>query len=323
MHLYDLSGYTDVDPAYAGIGSACGLPSVALPMTSSHEKFGLLLGLLGMCLFAGTLPATRLAVMGLDPLFLTVARAALAGTTGLIVLLTTRRHLPQPLWAEMFAAGLCTVLGFPLFAALAMMTVPAAHGGVVLGILPLATAAAATIFAHERPSRGFWLASAAGTIVVLVFVFRRGGGEGFAVGDLFLLGTIVAGAIGYTLSGRLTMRVPGWEVISWQVVMFLPFAAAATLALWPADIASVPAACWAGLGYVGFVSQFAAFFVFNAGLAIGGIARVGQVMLLQPFMIVALAWPVNGEPIDAETLVFAAAVVATVLIGQRMRVARR
>lgn len=293
-------------------------------MTTSHKQRGLLLGVIGMCLFAGTLPATRLAVSGFDPLFLTVARAALAGLAGLVVLLITRRRVPpRSLWLEMFAAALCTVVGFPLFAALAMMTVPAAHGGVVLGILPLATAAAAAVFAHERPSLGFWLASAVGAIIVLTFMLRRNSGETFSAGDLFLLGTVASGALGYTFSGRLAARIPGWEVISWQVVIFLPLAALATFALWPGDIANVSISSWAGLGYVGFVSQYTAFFVFNAALAIGGIARVGQIMLLQPFVIVALALPVNGEPINVETILFAAAVVATVLIGQRMRVARR
>jgi drug/metabolite transporter (DMT)-like permease len=193
----------------------------------------------------------------------------------------------------------------------------------VLGILPLATAAAAAVFAHERPSLGFWLASAIGAIIVLTFMLRRNAGETFSTGDLFLLGTVASGALGYTFSGRLAARMPGWEVISWQVVIFLPLAALATFALWPADIANVAISSWAGLGYVGYVSQYTAFFVFNAALAIGGIARVGQVMLLQPFVIVALALPVNGEPINVETILFAAAVVATVLIGQRMRVARR
>jgi drug/metabolite transporter (DMT)-like permease len=293
-------------------------------MAISHKRFGLLLGLFGMCLFAGTLPATRLAVSGFDPLFLTVARATLAGSAGLVVLVVLRRRVPpRSLWLEMFAAAVCTVVGFPLFAALAMMTVPAAHGGVVLGILPLATAAAAAIFAHERPSLGFWLASAAGAIIVVIFIFRRSGSVIFSAGDLFLLGTVASGALGYTFSGRLAARMPGWEVISWQVVIFLPLAAVATFALWPANIASVSISSWAALGYVGFVSQYTAFFVFNAALAIGGIARVGQVMLLQPFAIVALALPVNGEPINIETILFAAAVVATVLIGQRMRVVRR
>jgi drug/metabolite transporter (DMT)-like permease len=293
-------------------------------VTTSHKKFGLVLGFIGMCLFAGTLPATRLAVSEFDPLFLTVARAALAGSAGLVALIVLRRRVPpRSLWLEMFAAAVCTVVGFPLFAALAMMTVPAAHGGVVLGILPLATAAAAAIFAHERPSLGFWLASVAGAIIVVIFIFRRSGSIIFSAGDLFLLGTVASGALGYTFSGRLATRMPGWEVISWQVVIFLPLAAVTTFALWPVDIASVSIWPWAGLGYVGFVSQYTAFFVFNAALAIGGIARVGQVMLLQPFAIVALALPVNGEPISVETILFAAAVVATVLIGQRMRVVRR
>lgn len=231
-------------------------------MIKSHERLGLLLGFLGMCLFAGTLPATRLAVAGLGPLFLTVARAALAGSAGLVVILLTGRRLPpRALWLEMFGAGLCTVVGFPLFAALAMMTVPAAHGGVVLGILPLATAAAAAIFAHERPSLGFWLASAIGAIIVLTFMLRRSTGETFSAGDLFLLGTVASGALGYTFSGHLAARMPGWEVISWQVVIFfLPLAALATFALWPTDIASVPVSSWAGLGYVGFVSQYTALF---------------------------------------------------------------
>lgn len=292
-------------------------------MAASHNRLGLLLGFVGMCLFAGTLPATRLAVSGFDPLFLTVARAAVAGSAGLIVLIVLRRRIPQrSLWLEIFGAALCTVVGFPLFAALAMTTVPAAHGGVVLGIIPLATAATAAIFAHERPSFGFWVASIIGAIFVLTFMLRRSGGETFSAGDLFLLGTVASGAVGYTLSGRLAALMPGWEVISWQVVIFLPFAALATFALWPASISSASFSAWAGLAYVGLISQYMAFFVFNAAMAIGGIARVGQIMLLQPFVIVALALLVNGEPINAETIIFAAAVVATVLIGQRMRVRR-
>jgi drug/metabolite transporter (DMT)-like permease len=293
-------------------------------MLSPRQKLGLALGFFGTVLFAGTLPATRLAVGGFDPLFLTVARATIAGTSGALVLLAMGRSLPpRATWLEIAAAAICTVLGFPLFAALAMMTVPAGHGGVVLGILPLATTAAAAIFAHERPSPAFWLASLAGAAIVLIFVFRRNDGVAFGAGDLFLLGMVVSGALGYTLSGRLTARMPGWEVISWQVALFLPLFALAMLWLWPAHILEVKPLAWAGLGYVAFVSQYTAFFVFNAGLAIGGIARVGQLSLLQPFLIVAIAWPINGERISFETLGFAAAVVMTVLLGQRARVRRR
>jgi len=283
-------------------------------MPSSHKKFGLSLGLAGMGLFAGTLPATRLAVATIDPLFLTAARASIAGCAGLALLIATRRAWPTRVqWGELAVAGLCTIVGFPVLMALAMVSVPAAHGGVVLGILPLATAAAAALIAHERPSADFWLASAAGAGIVVLFVLSRSEARSFALGDIFLVGTVIAGAVGYTLSGRLSLHMPGWEVISWEVALFLPLSVLATLALWPA---------WAGLAYVALISQFLAFFVFNAAMALGGVARVGQLMLLQPFVIVALAWPVNGEPIRAGTLFYAAAVVATVAIGQRMRVKR-
>lgn len=292
-------------------------------MNQPRKELGLLLGFIGMCMFAGTLPATRVSLSGFEPVFLTAARGTLAGATGLLVLLVTRRSVPlRSAWLELVVGALCSVLAFPLLAALAMQTVPAGHGGVVQGILPLATAAAASIFAHERPSRGFWLASAAGAAIVLAFVLRRNSDETISAGDIFLIGTVVAGALGYTFSGRLATRMSGWEVISWQVVILLPVALIATLALWPANRSSVTTAALVGLGYVGFISQYAAFVVFNAALAMGGIARIGQIMLLQPFVIVGLALPINGEPITVETIVFAIAVVVTVLIGQRARVGR-
>lgn len=289
----------------------------------SRENFGLLLGFVGMCMFAGTLPATRLAVTGFDPYFVTFSRAAIAGLCGLLVIVVTKRRLPpRSLWLECLFAALFTVVCFPLSAGLAMVTLPASHGGVVLGVLPLATAVAAAIFAHERPSVGFWLVGTVGASIVLTFVYRQGGG-GFSIGDLFLLGTVISGAIGYTLSARLTAHMPGWEVISWQVIIYLPISLLITSLMWPAGLDSVSPSAWLGLGYVSLVSQYTAFFVFNAALATGGIARVGQIMLLQPFVIVGLALPVNSEPIHFDTVMFAVAVVATVLIGQRMKVTSR
>jgi drug/metabolite transporter (DMT)-like permease len=158
---------------------------------------------------------------------------------------------------------------------------------------------------------------------VLAFVLSRPQAQAFALGDLFLLGTVVSGAFGYALSGRLSLRMPGWEVVSWQVVGFLPLSLLAALLLWPHDLGSVPLPAWAGLAYVGLVSQYFAFFVFNAAMAAAGVARAGQLMLLQPFVIVVLAAPINGEPLSASTLAFATAVVAVVLAGQRMSVKRQ
>jgi drug/metabolite transporter (DMT)-like permease len=292
-------------------------------MRSSRQRLGLGLGLLGVLLFGGTLPATRLAVTAIDPLFLSAARATIAGCLGLALLIVSRRNWPKrTVLLELIAAGICTIIGFPVFMALAMAHVPASHGGVVLGILPLATAAAAALLARERPSLGFWLASFAGATLVLIFVIRRGGGADVELGDLFLLGTVISGAFGYTLSGRLSGKMPGWEVISWQVALFLPGSVIASVLLWPNDLAEAPAHAWAGLAYVSLISQYFAFFVFNAAMAMGGVARVGQLMLLQPFVIVALSGPVNGERFEIETVLFAAAVVATVIVGQRMRVTR-
>ena len=293
-------------------------------MRQPRETLGLLLGLAGMALFSGTLPATRLAVASIDPLLLSAARASIAGCAGAAVLLATRRALPpRAMWPTLAITGVCTIIGFPVLMALAMASVPAAHGGVVLGIVPLATAAASAAIGHERPSLGFWLASAAGAGVVVLFVLRGSESGGFALGDLFLVGTVISGSFGYALSGRLSEAMPGWEVISWQVVMFLPLSVLAMILLWPANLAGVPPSGWAGLAYVALVSQFFAFFVFNAGMALGGVARVGQMMLLQPFAIVLLAWPTNGEPIRISTIAYAGAVVLIVLIGQRTQVRRR
>lgn len=290
---------------------------------TSREKLGLGLGFAGMLLFAGTLPATRLAVAAFDPLFLTAARASIAGLCGLALLVALRRPMPTPAqWRDLALAGLCTIIGFPVFMALAMAHVPAAHGGVVLGIIPLATVAAAALFAHERPSLGFWLASAAGALIVFVFMARHSGAHTIEIGDVYLLGTVLSGACGYALSGRLSQQRPGWEIISWQVAMFLPLSLIVTALLWPPTFANVTTPAWAGLAYVSLISQFIAFFVFNAGMAMGGVARIGQIMLLQPFIIVALSVPVNGEPFDPSTVLYAAAVVAVVLVGQRMRVRR-
>ncbi|MGC1695384.1 MAG: DMT family transporter, partial [Pseudolabrys sp.] len=162
-------------------------------MPAPREKLGLILGIAGVVLFGGTLPATRVAVASFDPLFLSAARATIAGCAGLSFLLIARKRLPpRQTWTEFALAGVCTIIGFPVLMALAMVSVPAAHGGVVLGIVPLATAAAAALVAHERPSAGFWLASLAGAAIVVLFVLRQSEAPAAALGDLYLLGTVVA-----------------------------------------------------------------------------------------------------------------------------------
>lgn len=292
-------------------------------MVLSRQKLGLVFGVIGTCLFGATLPATRLAVGFFDPFFVSTSRAAVAGLIGLVVLLIMRPPWPSRRQAlELIATGMCAIVGYPMFIALALQTVPASHGGVVLGIAPLATVACAAILLNERPTLGFWLASIAGSLLVIWFVVRHNEGMTISHGDLFLLGAVISSAFAYTLSGRLSAQRPGWEVISWQVVMFMPAMAIATYFLWPANILEAPASAWAGLAYVSFISMYLGFFAFNAAMALAGVARVGQITLLQPFVIVALSIPVNGEKFQPETLLFAAGVVLTVVVGQRMRVKR-
>lgn len=285
----------------------------------SREHLGLLLGFIGVAIFGGTLPATRIAVSAIDPLAMTALRTAIAGLCALALLIALRRPLPpRRLWPQLAIAMLCVSILFPFLMALAMQTVDASHGGVVLGILPIATALVAVVITHERPKPLFWVASIAGAALVVAFAMRQGGGT-LSAGDLLLFASIVASAVGYAFSGRLTSEMPGWEVISWVLVMALPISLPAAALTMPTDIGQIAMKPWLALLYVALFSQWIGFFAWNAGMAMGGIARVSQVQLLQPFITFALAAFFNDETITPQILLFAAAVVATVAISTRTR----
>jgi len=293
-------------------------PSVHPPLPSVRDRRqGLLFGLVGVASFSLTLPATRAAVAGLDPVFVGLGRAVVAAVLAAVALLATRTpwpgraHLPG---LAVVAAGV--VVGFPLFSAWAMRRVPATHGAIVVGLLPLATAVAAAWLAHERPSRAFWLCALAGSAVVVGFALWQGGGA-FHLADLLLVAAVVSAAIGYAEGGRLARTLGGWQVISWALVLASPAMLAATLLAADARLQTASASAWAGFAYVGVVSMFLGFFAWYRGLALGGIAAVGQVQLLQPFLtIFASAW-LLGETVDAATLVAAALVIATIALGRR------
>ena len=289
-------------------------------LTPSRNSLGLLLGFIGVVIFGGTLPATRLALEGFDPFFITSARSAIAGVCALALLGILRRRLPpKQAWGSLVIAALGVVLGFPLFMALAMQTLPAAHGGVVLGVMPIATAIVAVMITDERPGLAYWIAALVGAALVILFALRHGAG-GIAIGDLFLLLAVVFGSIGYGYSGRLTAIMPGWEIISWAMVISLPFTLPATWLFLPADLLRVPLEPWLGLLYAALFSQWISFFAWNAGVSICGLSKVSQLQLLQPFVTIALAAVVNHEVIDLETILFAGAVVATVAISSRTRI---
>ena len=285
----------------------------------SRERLGLILGFVGMAIFGGTLPATRIAVSAIDPVALTSLRTAIAGICSLVLLIVLRRPFPpRSLWFQLAVASLGVVILFPVLMALAVQTVDASHGGVVLGALPIATALVAVLITHERPKPLFWIASLAGAALVVAFALRQGGGT-LSSGDLLLFAAIAASATGYAFSGKMTASMPGWEVISWALVIALPLSLPAAAETFPADAAHIALKPWLALLYVALFPQWIGFFAWNAGLAMGGIARVSQMQLLQPFVTFALAAAFAGETITPQILLFAAAVVVTVAISTRTR----
>jgi drug/metabolite transporter (DMT)-like permease len=302
------------------------------PISLRHEKAnamspdtkGLWFGLLGVVIFAMTVPMTRLAVgpaldPQLPPLFVTAGRAALAGLLSIGYLLATRSARPQR--RQWPALGLCaagTVLGFPLFLSLALRQVDAMHAAVVTGVLPLATAMAAAWSFRQRPSNGFWVCAALGCALVLAFAAQQGSGRLSAADGLLLL-AVASAAVGYVAGAQLTAQMSAEQVICWVLVMSLPLTAPVMWANWPAQPTTpIKASAWLGFGYVTLFSMWLGFFAWYRGLALGGTVRVSQVQLLQPFLALLFAVPVLGERLEPVTVLFSLAVIATVFIGKKM-----
>lgn len=307
-------------------------PSVAIDSaTHRQETLGLWLGFIGVFVFALTLPMTRLATGTADapqlsPWFVTWGRAALAGCLSIAYLIATRSPLPRP--EHRLPLGLSLLgnaIGYPLLLGWALREVTASHAAVIIALLPLATAAAAAWLMHQRARLGFWLFAALGSTLVALYSLLRahqlGHGFGLSHADLLLLGAVVAGSIGYVAGAKVTPTLGAERVISWVCVMALPITLPGTFLTWPDQPVSLTA--WLALGYVGVFSMWAGFFAWFRGLALGGALRVSQMQLLQPFLSILAAVPLLGESLDAMTLGFALAVVATVFMGRRMALPKR
>jgi len=283
-------------------------------------------GALGVLIFALTMPMTRLAVGDqgtpqLPPSFVTAGRAALAGMLSVVYLWFAgggRLQWPaRALWRPLAVSALGTVVGFPLGLAMALREVPAMHASVVTGIIPLGTAVVAAVVLRQKASRGFWACALAGCALVLAFAFIAGGGR-LVAADAWLALAVASTAFGYVAGARVSMHLPAPQAICWVLTLSLPFTLPAMLLTWPAQPAS-PAA-WAGFAYVTLFSMWLGFFAWYRGLAEGGVLRVSQVQLAQPFLALLAAVPLLGEPLEALTVGFALAVVAVVFIGKRMPV---
>jgi len=284
------------------------------------ETAGFLLGFLGVAGFSATLPATRVAVAYLDPTLVGLGRSILAGGVAALLLWLTRQPLPSRRQFKSLAVIACGVIvGFPLLTAWAMQELPAAHGAIVVAIIPLFTALVGAWRMGQRPSVGFWLCSVAGSTLVLIFASVTGA-DGFETGDGLLILASLAAAIGYAEGGRLAKTLGGWQVICWALVLAAPFLLLPVAFTVYRHGLVAPVEAWLGFAYVSLISQLFAFVLWYQGLALGGVVRVSQVQLLQPFLTLFVAAVFLGEHLTPITLGFAAAVAASVALGRRMQI---
>jgi drug/metabolite transporter (DMT)-like permease len=293
---------------------------------NAQESKGLWLGLAGVTIFALTLPMTRLAVgtpeaPQMSGVFIALGRAVVAALLSAVFLLATRAPLPRRGdWLPLAITSGGVVFGFPLLSSIAMRHVEAVHASVVLGVLPLATAAVGAWLHRQRPSAGFWACAALGSALVAAFAVLRSGQSGLAIqpADALLLAATACAAVGYGWGARLSQRMRAEHVICWALVIALPLTVPAALLSRPQQ--TLQAAAWWGFAYVAVFSMWLGFFAWYRGLALGGTVRVSQVQLVQPILGMLFAVPLLGESLDAVTLGFAVAVVATVFLGKKMPV---
>jgi drug/metabolite transporter (DMT)-like permease len=285
-------------------------------------RSGVLLGLVGVTAFSFSLPATRLAVADLDPWLVAFGRAAIASLLAAGYLALTRAPRPSAAqWRRLAIVAGGVVVGFPLFTSIALQTSGSAHGAVVIALLPAATALAAVARAGERPGPVFWVAALAGLAVVFGFTLAEAGGSVTAA-DAFLLLATATCAVGYAEGGTLSRDLGGAQTISWALVLSAPVTipvAAITAATTGLDAG---ASAYAGFAYVAAISMYLGFFAWYAGLARGGVARIGQVQLLQPLLTLVWAAIVLGEHVGPGTVLAAAGVLVSVVVTQRARVER-
>ena len=274
-------------------------------------------GLLGVIIFSGSLPATRVAVGGFSALFLTSARAVIAALLGVAVLFLLRQARPgRNDLASLAIVSIGVVVGFPLLTALALQHITSAHSIVFIGLLPLSTAVFAVLRGGERPQPLFWLFAILGSATVIGFALSNDGSASLT-GDLLMVAAIVLCGLGYAEGAALSRRLGGWQVISWALLLALPLMIPVAVWTWPPTWSGVGVPAWIGLGYVSVFSMFVGFIFWYRGLAVGGIARVGQLQQLQPFFGLALAGFLLHEPVAWSMIAATALVVVCVFFARR------
>ena len=291
----------------------------ALVLLNTEKSAGLALALLAVTAFSLTLPMTRIAVVDLGALSVAIWRALIAGFAALVLLLLLRPARPRGCqWWQIAVCAFGTVFGFPVFTTLAMDTVSASHGAVVVALLPIATAVVGVFISNERPSRSFWLAAGFGTALTLIFVWRQADG-GIAFGHIYLMLAVITAGIGYAYGGVLALDIEGWVVACWSLVSSLPVLSVLAIFV-PSPNWNAGASAVSALFYLALISQLGGFFAWYRAMALVGIARASQVQLLQVFLTVGFAVVLLRERWDMEVVVFGALVVMTVWLTTRLKI---
>lgn len=287
---------------------------------SQKELTGFGYGFLGVLIFSLTLPATRIAVSGFDPVFVGLGRAIVAAGLSLILLVVTRQPIPPLRFLPNFCIVVAgVVIGFPLLSAIAMRDAPASYGAVITGLLPLSTALCGVWRAGERPSLTFWIFAGLGSVLVIGFALLSGGGS-IRLVDLALLGAVAAAGLGYAEGAVLSRIFGSWQVICWSLILSTPLLLPIVLQHVPSNFSSVSTSAVLGFLYVSLFSMFLGFFAWYRGLSLGGVARIGQVQLLQPFLTILASAILLGEHLTIGTLSFAAGVIICVALGRRTQI---
>lgn len=282
-----------------------------------RTAIGWINGFLGVLIFSGSLPATRAAVADFDPVFLTVARAAIAAVLAGALLLAFRQRRPgREDMGSLVITALGVVIGFPLLTALALQHITAAHSIVFIGLLPLATAGFAVLRSGERPKPAFWLFSGLGSALVVGFAVAQGI-TAAPLGDFLMLAAVIVCGLGYAEGARLSRKLGGWQVISWALVISLPVMLLIAVFVWPQSLAGIGEPAWIGLVYVSVFSMLVGFIFWYRGLAQGGIAAVGQLQLLQPFFGLMLAALLLGENVSPAMFAVTLGIVGCVAAAKR------
>jgi len=284
----------------------------SITRSTENVSKGWLNGFIGVLIFSGSMPATRMAVIDLNPVFVTVARASIAGLLALAVLILFKEKRPaKALYFPIAIVALGAVIGFPLLSALALKHITSAHSLVFLGLLPIVTASFAVLRGGERPHPVFWLFSVMGSLLVIGYAIYQGL-TASPLGDMLMLAGIVLCGLGYAEGARLSKTLGGWQVISWALVISLPIMLPLMLIYQPSSFSAVSTAAWLSLAYIALFSMFIGFIFWYRGLAQGGIASVGQLQLLQPFFGLGLAATLLHENVSLGMLAVTVGVILCV-----------